>query len=268
MTNRRALVVSAGAAAGTVLAAGLVLSLVRPATDAAQATGTPRGVIALIPPAKRKPLPDVGGKTLLAPPAELRLRDLRGTPVYIDVWASWCPSCRDEAPMIARLAKRYARDIRFVGIDTQDVAGAGRAFVREFGLDFPQLFDPKAKLAMRLGVYGVPTMFLVDRRGRIAATLVGKQGEGKLDRYLRLLAADDRLRSSRTAAAPVSVAHGPFRYSSGSAPSTRAAATGAQGRRASRATSRRDRARPDSSSIGKRARGYFRAKRTSTSAFA
>lgn len=192
MTNRRALVVSAVAAAGTVLAAGLVLSLVRAATNAAQATATSRGVIALIPPAKRKLLPDIQAKTLLPPPAELRLRDLRGTPVFIDVWASWCASCREEAPMIARLSRRHAGDIKFVGIDTQDVAGEGRKFVREFGLDFPHLFDPKSKLALRLGVYGVPTMFLIDRRGRIAATLVGKQGEQRLDGYLRLLAAADR----------------------------------------------------------------------------
>ena len=190
MTNRRALAVSAGAAAGTVVAIGLVLALVRPAADDSRAAATPQETIALIPPANRKQLPDVGGKTLLAPPAELRLRDLRGKPVYVDVWASWCPSCRHEAPMIARLSRRYAGEIQFVGIDTQDVAGEGRKFVREFGLDFPHLFDPKSKLALRLGVYGIPTMFLVDRRGRIAATLVGKQGEQRLDRYLRLLAAD------------------------------------------------------------------------------
>lgn len=190
MTNRRALVVSAGAAAGIVLAGGLVLLLVRPATNAPQATAPPGGAIALIPPAKRKPLPDVRAKTLVAPPAELRLSDLRGEPVYIDVWASWCVPCREEAPMIARLAKRYSAEIRFVGIDTQDVASDGRAFVREFGLDFPHLFDPKSTLATRLGVYGIPTMFLVDWRGGIAAVLVGKQGERRLDRYLRLLSGE------------------------------------------------------------------------------
>lgn len=97
--------------------------------------------------------------------------------------------------MISRLARKYGKGIRFVGIDTQDSRKSGREFVRTFGLDFPHLFDPKSKLATKLGVYGIPTMFLVDRRGRIAATLVGKQGEGKLDRYLRLLA-DDRTASS------------------------------------------------------------------------
>lgn len=93
--------------------------------------------------------------------------------------------------MISRLARKYGKAIRFVGIDTQDSRKDGQSFVLRFGLDFPHLFDPKSKLALKLGVYGIPTMFLVDRHGRIAATLVGKQGEAKLDRYLRLLA-DDR----------------------------------------------------------------------------
>lgn len=191
MTNRRALVVAGGAAAGTVLALAIVLALVRPAADAPRAAaGTPLQAIALIPPAQRKPLPDVGGMTLLPPPDELRLRQLRGKPMYIDVWASWCPSCRQEAPMIARLARRWRSMVRFIGVDTQDSASAGRKFVREFELDFPHLFDPKSAVALRLGVYGVPTMFLVDRRSRIAAVLVGKQGERRLERALQLLVAD------------------------------------------------------------------------------
>ncbi|MGH8721058.1 MAG: TlpA family protein disulfide reductase, partial [Burkholderiales bacterium] len=96
--------------------------------------------------------------------------------------------CKEEAPMLARLGREHANDVRFIGIDTQDTRSEGRAFVRRYGLDFPHLFDPKSTLAIKLGVSGIPTMFLVDREGRIAATLVGKQGEAKLRRYLRLLA--------------------------------------------------------------------------------
>lgn len=92
--------------------------------------------------------------------------------------------------MLARLAREHASDVRFIGIDTQDTRSAGRAFVRRYGLDFPHLFDPKSTLATRLGVSGIPTMFLIDRQGRIAQTLVGKQGEPKLRRYLQLLARD------------------------------------------------------------------------------
>lgn len=90
--------------------------------------------------------------------------------------------------MLARLARAQRGRVQFVGIDTQDSRGAGRDFVRRYRLDFPHLFDPRSTLATKLGVYGIPTMFLVDRRGRVAVTLVGKQDEAKLRRYLRLLA--------------------------------------------------------------------------------
>ena len=94
--------------------------------------------------------------------------------------------------MLARLAREHEGRVQFVGIDTQDGRGAGRAFVRRHRLDFPHLFDPRTTLATKLGVYGIPTMILVDRDGRIAATLVGKQPEQKLRRYLRLLASEQR----------------------------------------------------------------------------
>jgi thiol-disulfide isomerase/thioredoxin len=134
--------------------------------------------VALIDPAKRERLPRVAADTVLPPPARLDLATLRGEPVFIDVWASWCPSCKEEAPMLARLAREHRARVRFVGIDTND----------RYGLAYTHLFDPKTTLAAKLGVYGIPTMFLVDRQGRIAARLVGKQPERKLRRYLQLLA--------------------------------------------------------------------------------
>lgn len=145
--------------------------------------------VALIDPARRERLPRVAADTVLPPPARLDLATLRGEFVFIDVWASWCPSCEEEAPMLARLAREHRGRVRFVGIDTNDSRSAARAFIRRYGLAYPHLFDPKTTLATKLGVYGIPTMFLVDREGRIAARLVGKQPERKLRRYLQLLAA-------------------------------------------------------------------------------
>ena len=164
----------------------LGVTLLRPSSSAPERPSPP-SVVALIDVARRMPLAEVGAETLIPPPDALEVASLRGERVFIDVWASWCVPCREEAPMLARVARDYARDVRFVGIDTQDTRGEGRAFVRRYGLDFPHLFDPRATLAAKLGVSGIPTMFLVDREGRVAATLVGKQGEAKLRRYLRLL---------------------------------------------------------------------------------
>lgn len=167
----------------------LGVALLRPSSSAPK-RGPATSVVALIDAATREPLPRVRAETLIPPPAVLELASLRGDPVFIDVWASWCVPCKEEAPMLARLAREHANDVRFIGIDTQDTRGEGRAFVRRYGLDFPHLFDPKSTLATKLGVSGIPTMFLVDREGRVAATLIGKQGEVKLRRYLRLLASE------------------------------------------------------------------------------
>lgn len=63
-----------------------------------------------------------------------------------------------------------------------------RAFVRRYGLEFPHIFDPKGASAAKLGFFGLPTAYLVDRRGRIAGVLTGKQSERRLGRSLDLLA--------------------------------------------------------------------------------
>lgn len=171
-----------------VVGAGILLARGSSGTRADQAER-----VALLPGAERRPLPELAGETLIPPPARLTLPGAHRNPLFVDVWASWCTACREEAPALARLARRYAGAVRFVGIDTQDTRGAARAFVRRYRLSFPHLFDPKATLAGKLGVFGVPTVYLVDRRGRIAATIVGKRSEQVFDAYLRLLAARSTL---------------------------------------------------------------------------
>lgn len=180
----------AAVALAGVVGAGIVLARGSSGTRADQAER-----VALLPAAERRPLPELAGDTLIPPPTRLTLPGPHGRPLFVDVWASWCTACREEAPAIARLARRYSRAVRFVGIDTQDTRRAGRAFVQRYGLSFPHVFDPKATLAGKLGVFGVPTAFLVDRRGRIAATIIGKRSEQTLDAYLRRLTLDPTLQS-------------------------------------------------------------------------
>lgn len=175
--------IAIGLAISGIVAAGVLL---------ARGSGAPVGERvrppALIAPAKRRPLPALEAQTLLPPPRRLTVAG-RGKPIFVDVWASWCRPCREEAPMLARLARRYAAQVRFIGLNVQDSRRPARAFVRRFGLRFPHLVDPNATLAAKLGVFGVPTVILVDPRGRIAAKLVGKQREAAFVEYLRLLVA-------------------------------------------------------------------------------
>lgn len=184
--TRRLIAVTA-AVAVPAAAGALVFGVLRPSADSAPAAAGADAPL-FAPAGERDALPELAGPTLLPPPPTLAFRALRGDPAFINVWASWCPSCREEAPTLARLAREYGDRVQFVGIDVQDLREDGRSFVRRFGLEFPHVFDPKAELATKLNVYGVPTAVFVDSEGRIAATLVGKQPEAKLRRYLRALA--------------------------------------------------------------------------------
>lgn len=180
---RRLLLVLGGIAVAGLVAAGVML-----ARGSSARVGERAKPPALIAPAKRRPLPPLEAPTLLPPPRRLTVAG-GGKPVFVDVWASWCRPCREEAPMLARLARRYGTQVRFVGLNVQDSRRPARAFVRRFGLAFPHLVDPKAALAAKVGVLGIPTVILVDRRGRVAAKIVGKQGEAAFVEYLRLLMA-------------------------------------------------------------------------------
>jgi len=185
--RRRFLFAATGALAALALGA-VGYGLLRPSPTADTSGSGPH---ALRPRAERKPLPDFGGTVLDPPPAELALADLRGRMAFINVWASWCVPCREEAPRIARLSRRYAGRARFVGVDIEDAEADARAFVRRYRLSFPHLVDHKASIATKLGIAGIPTTFLVDREGRIAAKLTGPQHEAPLARQLDALLAEN-----------------------------------------------------------------------------
>ena len=144
--------------------------------------------LTLVAPDRRKALPALSGAALTPPPATLSVADLGGKPAFIDVWASWCVPCREEAPMLARLWRRYRAQVQFLGINVEDSRGDARRFTRRYHLGYPNIFDAKAGLAGRLGFFGLPTAYLVDEHGRLAARLVGKQQERTLASGLAALA--------------------------------------------------------------------------------
>ena len=67
---------------------------------------------------------------------------LRGTPVVVNFWGSWCPPCEEEAPHLATLAKEYEGEVQFLGVDIVDAREPARDFIRRYGWPYPSLFDP------------------------------------------------------------------------------------------------------------------------------
>jgi len=107
--------------------------------------------------------------------APVTLDALRGKVVVLNFWASWCyPACYEEAPVLERAWRAYRdRGVVVLGVDIQDKDEAGRKFIRDFSLTFPNAPDPAGKVSIDYGVYGVPETFFIDRQGRIRRKYVG-----------------------------------------------------------------------------------------------
>jgi cytochrome c biogenesis protein CcmG/thiol:disulfide interchange protein DsbE len=110
--------------------------------------------------------------------------DFKGAVTVVNVWASWCVPCHDEAPLLLRLAED--KRIRVVGINYKDQPDNARRFLGRYGNPFAAAgADESGRAAIEWGVYGVPETFLVGRDGRIAFKLVGPITPDNLERTLK-----------------------------------------------------------------------------------
>lgn len=104
-----------------------------------------------------------------------------GSVLVINVWADWCAPCRREQPQLVRLADRYEDEgVRFLGINYQDDRDAARAWIEEFGVPYPSLFDPSGRSAADLGFPALPDTYVVDRAGTIRWVVYGETDEREL----------------------------------------------------------------------------------------
>jgi len=105
----------------------------------------------------------------------LTLASLKGRPVVLNFWASWCVPCRQEAPILRDLSeKQTANGLAVVGVVFSDKnLKAVRAFIREYALAYPSLLDPNLNTSIAYGVSGVPETFFIDRSGVIRSYVQG-----------------------------------------------------------------------------------------------
>jgi cytochrome c biogenesis protein CcmG/thiol:disulfide interchange protein DsbE len=102
------------------------------------------------------------------------LASLRGRPVVLNFWASWCVTCKGEAPVLERDWTRYrSRGLVVLGVDYKDFPPDARRFVAAHGLTFPILEDGSGQVTGSYGVSQAPETYVVNRRGRIVAHLAG-----------------------------------------------------------------------------------------------
>ncbi len=108
---------------------------------------------------------------------KVTLADLQGKVVFLNFWASWCPPCRAEAPLLeASWRSHRDQDVVFLGIDMQDREEAAREFLREFSISYPNGLGGD-RIAIDYGVWGVPETFFIDPSGRITHKHIGQLDE-------------------------------------------------------------------------------------------
>jgi thiol-disulfide isomerase/thioredoxin len=131
-----------------------------------------------VPPDQRKELPTVSGLAL-GSNQTISTQDYRGKVVVINVWGSWCPPCRKEAPDL-QAASVETKDIaQFVGITSKDYDPApAEAFVRSFKITYPSIYDPTGKVLLafagELPPSAIPSTMIIDRQGRLAVRVLSE----------------------------------------------------------------------------------------------
>jgi cytochrome c biogenesis protein CcmG/thiol:disulfide interchange protein DsbE len=114
---------------------------------------------------------------------DARVGQLRGTPVVVNKWASWCGPCRFEFPWFQSLAEKRGGQIAFLGVNSNDADGSARTFLSELPLPYPSYSDPDFSIAQDLGgpPQAFPTTSYYDRSGKLVFTHAGQyQNESDL----------------------------------------------------------------------------------------
>ena len=112
------------------------------------------------------------------------LADLRGTPVLVNFWATWCVPCRKEMPLLAAADARLEGAVAIVGVDVKDNREAATKFLAARNVNYPSAYDPDEALSDPYGLVGLPVTVLVGRDGRVIERVTGEVTRSRLDGLL------------------------------------------------------------------------------------
>ncbi|MCL5959145.1 MAG: TlpA family protein disulfide reductase [Chloroflexi bacterium] len=105
---------------------------------------------------------------------EISLDELRGKPVVVNFWASWCPPCRQEAKDLERTWQAYKdKGVVFVGIAENDTEADSKEFIKEFGITYANGPDSTGQIGKAYGITGIPETFLISKEGRLMKRYIG-----------------------------------------------------------------------------------------------
>jgi len=116
----------------------------------------------------------------------LDLGELRGSPVVLNFWASWCPPCLEEAPVLERAWRSFRdRGVIVVGLNMQDVTDDARGFLRDQAVTYPNVRDRSDGVAREWGVAALPESYFIDRRGKVVGHVIGALSQEQLEEGVR-----------------------------------------------------------------------------------
>jgi len=120
---------------------------------------------------------------------DARVRALRGYPVVVNVWGSWCPACRAEFGLFADASARYGKQVAFLGADYQDNAAGAELFLRQHPVSYPSYQSTSVQPLVAAGLFGTPTTFFFNRQGKLVYTQTGEyESQGELDQNIKTYA--------------------------------------------------------------------------------
>lgn len=117
------------------------------------------------------------------------LSQLRGTPVLVNVWASWCEPCKTETPRLVDAHARFGDRVQFLGVDILDSRNSAESFLSAYGVPYPSVFDPPGAIRDSLGIIGQPGTVFIDASGSVVRSVSGEISSTDLDANLRNIAA-------------------------------------------------------------------------------